>query len=178
MLLSEMNTPKILCLAFVLLITNSALAFQTTEVSADETLLIFVRHTEKADDGTRNPPLNPKGLKRANSLANELAEMPLSAIYSTNYKRTLMTATPVAYHFELPIYTYDFSNLEEFLNKVIAEHKGKAVLIVGHSNTTPNLINLVMQEDRIAQIDEKQYGDLFLLYSKAFGDTRLSIEDF
>ena len=89
-----------------------------------------------------------------------------------------MTATPVAYHFELPIYTYDFSNLEEFLNKVITEHKGEAVLIVGHSNTTPNLINLVMQEDRIAQIDEKQYGDLFLLYSKAFGDTRLSIEDF
>ena len=138
-----MNTPKILCLAFVLLITNSALAFQTTEVSADETLLIFVRHTEKADDGTRNPPLNPKGLERANSLANELVEMPLSAIYSTN-------------HFELPIYTYDFSNLEEFLNKVITEHKGEAVLIVGHSNTTPNLINLVMQEDRIAQIDEKQ----------------------
>ncbi len=180
MLLSVMKIPKLLSLTFtlVLLISNSVLAFQATEVGADETLLIFVRHTEKADDGTRNPPLNPKGLERANALTKKLAAMPLSAIYSTNYKRTLMTATPTAFHFELPVYTYDFNNLEAFLNNVITQNKGTAVLIVGHSNTTPNLINLVMEEDRLEQIDEKHYGDLFLLYTKAFGKTRLLVEDF
>ncbi len=172
------NYSILFVLAFTLLLTSAVNAFQFSEISSDETLLIFVRHTEKADDGTRNPPLNLLGLERANALATSLMDVPLAAIYSTNYKRTEMTAMPTAFHFELPIKNYDFDNLEEFLSALISKHKGEAVLIVGHSNTTPRLVNMVLKENRLEQIDEKRYGDLFLLYTKSFGDTRLISDEF
>ncbi|MBO6793372.1 MAG: histidine phosphatase family protein [Balneolaceae bacterium] len=172
------NYKLLFVLAFTLLLTGTVNAFQISEINADETLLIFVRHTEKADDGTRNPPLNMQGLERANALVVSLKDLPIAAIYSTNYKRTEMTGTPTAFHFELPVNNYDFDNLDAFLSTLISKHKGEAVLIVGHSNTTPRLVNMVMQENRLEQIDEKRYGDLFLLYTKSFGDTRLVSGEF
>ncbi|MCR9132045.1 MAG: histidine phosphatase family protein [bacterium] len=166
------------CILLFVLVNNSVFGFQKKPIQADETLLIFVRHTEKADDGTRNPPLSFEGIERANALVSKLVNTPLAAIYSTDYKRTIMTATPTAFHFELPVLTYDFSNLDAFLDGVIAENRGKAVLIVGHSNTTPRLINMVLREDKLSQIDEKQYGDLFWVYIKSMGEGELTVSSF
>lgn len=152
----------------------SAFAYQL-----EPTTLIFVRHAEKADDGTRNPPLNEKGMERAKNLATVLSEgYDLAAIYSTPYLRTELTAAPTAESLELEIQSYGFDDPNGFLSGLISENRGKAVLIVGHSNTTPNFMNRVLGEEKYSQFDEKAYGDLYVITTTEFGSGTVKVLEF
>jgi len=145
-------------------------AFQVQEEKPDYTTLLFVRHAERAEDGTRNPPISEEGQKRAVNLFHEIDDnFDVVAIYSTAYKRTQMTATPTADSLGLEITEYGFDDLENFLSGLILEYSGKAVLIVGHSNTTPRLINMVLGREEFEQLQEHDYGDLFIVRSLEYG---------
>ncbi len=159
--------------ALSLLTESSIYAFQ-----ADTTTLIFVRHAEKASDGTRNPPLNEEGEQRAVNLFHELTEFDVQAIFSTPYKRTEMTSQPTADSLGLEIITYGLEGIEDFLVKVIQDYKGGSVLIVGHSNTTPALVNMVLGRREFEQIDESQYGDLFVVKATELGSATVETRSF
>jgi len=73
----------------------------------------LVRHAEKVLD-QRDPDLTPAGYKRADDLAARLASVPLSAIYSSDYKRTRQTAAPVATAQDVTITLYDPRDLAGF----------------------------------------------------------------
>ena len=62
------------------------------------TTYYLIRHAEKdrSDSANRNPDLNPEGKKRAEKWAEVLKDIELDAVYSTDYKRTIQTAMPVA----------------------------------------------------------------------------------
>ena len=66
-----------------------------------------------------------------------MADAPIEVIYSTNYQRTRQTARPMAEARELPIIYYDPTDLDAFAAKLKTENR--SALIVGHSNTTPQL---------------------------------------
>ncbi len=153
---------------------------QLVNLNQDETLLIFVRHTERAEDGTRNPPISSDGIARANNLSEVLKklDMPLAVIYSTDYKRTQMTALPTAFDRNLPIKTYGFDDVESWLDEVINTYHEKAVLIVGHSNTTPRLVNLVLGESTFDQLDEHDFGDIFYITTTALGTGQVTRGEF
>ena len=51
-------------------------------------------------------------------------------------------------------------------NQLISDYKGKTILIVGHSNTIPNLVNNVIKEKVYREIDERTYNDLFIVQIK------------
>lgn len=170
-------------LTFLLLFVTfsySAFAFQVDNTVVEETTLIFVRHAERAEDGTRNPPISKKGIERAENLAEVLSEneFNLSSIYSTPYKRTQMTAAPTAELFSLEVIEYGFDDLENWLTTIIESNSGGVVLIVGHSNTTPRLINMVLGEEMYEQLDEHAYGDLFVLKTKEFGSGSVAVSSF
>ena len=63
-------------------------------------------------------------------------------IFSTNYKRTIATASPTAISKKLKIKLYDAKKLysKDFKEKT----RGKTILIVGHSNTTPQFVNKII----------------------------------
>lgn len=152
----------------------SAFAYQP-----EPTTLIFVRHAEKADDGTRNPPLDEKGQERAKNLVSVLSEdFDLVAIYSTPYLRTELTATPTAESLELEIQSYGFDDPNGFLSGLISENRGKAVLIVGHSNTTPNFMNRVLGKEKYSQFDEKAYGDVYVITTTEMGSGTVKVLKF
>lgn len=155
------------------LVNSSLLAFQS-----DTTTLIFVRHAEKASDGTRNPPLNEEGEIRAVNLFHSLTEFDVKAIFSTPYKRTEMTSQPTADSLGLEINTYGLEGVEDFLTKVIQDYKGGTVLIVGHSNTTPALVNMVLGRREFEQIDESQYGDMFIVTATMLGAASVETRSF
>ena len=160
-----------LVLGVILLSPISISAFQT-----DPATLIFVRHAERAEDGTRNPPLSEEGITRAQNLYQVLKKSyDLSAIYSTGYKRTLMTAGPTADSLGIEIQEYGFEDIEGMLKTIISEYAGKTVLIVGHSNTTPNLINMVIGDKVFEQLDESAYGDLFVVKSNEYGQGEVEL---
>ncbi|MBO6524395.1 MAG: histidine phosphatase family protein [Balneolaceae bacterium] len=164
------------CIAIfaIFVITPSfSFAFQT-----EPTTLIFVRHAERAEDGTRNPPISDEGKQRAVNLFDALSEFEVKAIYSTPYKRTRMTATPTADSLGLEIQEYGFDDITGFLSGLIAEHAGYTVLIVGHSNTTPTLTNMVLGEDKFEQLEETEYGDMFIVKTSEMGSGSIRLAEF
>ncbi|QWP76158.1 histidine phosphatase family protein [Lysobacter sp. K5869] len=101
---------------------------------------IVVRHAEKASDDPRDPNLAPAGRERAQRLAARLREEPLRAAYATAYRRTQQTAEPAAREHGLQTIVYDAKlPAAEFAARVRNEQPSGATLIVGHSNTAPDI---------------------------------------
>lgn len=114
-------------------------------------VLYLVRHAEKVDDwpATREldayRPLSPAGVSRAESLAVRLKGEGIAAIYSSRTTRSLATAEPLVKATGKPIVGDDATTRPEemaaFLSSLREKHAGdRAVLIVGHSNTIPELL--------------------------------------
>jgi broad specificity phosphatase PhoE len=130
--------------------------------------VFLVRHFEKQSPNTQNkhskdPELTERGQARAQALAAFLAEKNITSVFSTNYKRTLQTASPTAEQHGINITFYNPSELAEFalqLTALAGAGKGN-ILIVGHSNTTPQLLKLLGGPDKV--LSEDDYGDVFYL---------------
>jgi broad specificity phosphatase PhoE len=123
----------------------------------------FIRHAEKdrTDPENADPELNQDGLDRAIRWAEVFDAIPLDVVYSTNYERTSMTAAPTSVKKDIDIKYYDPGtfDVEEF--KLVNE--GKNVLVVGHSNTTPMLVNKVIGAEKYEQMDDSDNGSLFIV---------------
>lgn len=144
----------------------------------DPTTILLVRHAERAEDGTNDPPISIEGKIRAEHLYKIISKYSIQAIYSTPYKRTKMTAKPTADSLGLEIQEYNFREIEEFLTKIIKNNTGNAVLIIGHSNTTPNLVNNLIGEEKYEQFEETEYGDLFIVRITELGKGRVELSKF
>lgn len=165
-------------LTLMLLIIFTIVPTVVEAYQQEPTILIFVRHAERAEDGTRNPPISEEGKERAISLYQAVSGYNISAIYSTPYKRTMMTAKPTADALGLEIQEYGLQGVDEFLKKAIAENSGRTILIVGHSNTTPMLTNKVLGNERFEQLDEHSYGDLFVVITTELGKGTVALNKF
>ena len=131
--------------------------------SLETTTYYLIRHAEKdrSDSTNKNPVLTKKGFFRAERWSKIFSSTELDAIYSTNYDRTLMTASPTAKSKELEIQLYDPRGLydEEFREATT----GKTVLVVGHSNTTPAFVNAILGEDRYEDMDDMDNSSLYVV---------------
>ena len=127
------------------------------------TTIYLIRHAEKdrSDKENKNPELTEEGKKRAERWAEVLGLSKVDAVYSTNYQRTLQTAAPTATRNGLEIQTYEPNNLD--LDSLTTLHEGERILIVGHSNTTPMLVNRALGEERFEWIEDTVNGNLFVL---------------
>lgn len=112
----------------------------------DTGTIYLVRHAEKVTDKSklivadpRDPNLTDEGKDRAAQLSDRLASAEITAVWSTDYTRTRDTAAPLAKALGLEIQYYDPNNLEAFAKELLSA-PGKSVLVVGHSNTTPQLV--------------------------------------
>lgn len=127
---------------------------------AQTTTFYFIRHAEKVDN-SKNPALSEKGLQRAKEWAYTFDKIPLKAIYSTDFIRTKSTAKPTAESKKLEITTYNPKTLE--LEQLVKDHAGQAILIVGHSNTTPELVNRFINENLYPPIEDNIFGNLYIV---------------
>ena len=124
------------------------------------TTYYFIRHAEKVDN-SQNPDLSETGLKRA-ALWNILfSEVDFDEIYSTDYKRTIQTASPTATakNIQIKLYNPKTINLDSFKK----EKLGKKVLIVGHSNTTPKFVNQMINQNLFTDIEDETFGNLYIV---------------
>jgi 2,3-bisphosphoglycerate-dependent phosphoglycerate mutase len=132
---------KLTAYLFIMLLAN--------QVSAQTTKYIIIRHAEKdtilanAKMMASDPPLNSIGEARALSLVDKFKAHKINQIYSTNYIRTKATAFPIARAQNLNIVIYDPRKLDSFATQLASsENRGKTILIVRHSNTSPKLVNI------------------------------------
>ncbi len=126
----------------------------------DAAIFYLVRHAEK--EKGKDPGLTTEGTIRAKKLGKMLEHVELDAIYSTNRKRTTDTARPTAELQKKTIDNYDAKKQEDFI-KDLLPMKGKRALIVGHSNTIPNLLNLFQSNKVYDHIDESEYDNFYVL---------------
>lgn len=120
----------------------------------------LVRHAEKLTG--KDPSLTNAGKERAETLAQFMSDKELTHIHSTNYKRTLETAAPVAAQTDIEIQIYDPSNLETFAG--VLQSTPGIHLVVGHSNTTPQLAR-ALGADPGSEIDEQsEYDRLYVIH--------------
>lgn len=126
----------------------------------------FVRHFEKQQGD--DPHLTEQGQNRAVSLAKYFTNQELTQVYSTAYNRTKQTAKPVAAALDIKVKSYNPRELTLFAAELKKQDK---VLVVGHSNTTPQLLEL-MGGDKVS-IAESEYGTLYIL-QKQDGDLKTS----
>ena len=145
----------------ILVVATLLLTLILSTILADDTQSRFlIRHAEKQSDGSRNPPLTKVGIQRAINLATLLENKSIVTVFSSNYKRTLETAEPLSKLLGIKTTIYDPGKLREFA-KQLKTTQGN-VLVVGHSNTTPELVDLLGGSSGKA-IEESEYGRLYQL---------------
>lgn len=127
------------------------------------TTYYLIRHAEKdqSDKTNRDPHLTEEGLKRAENWSNVLKDVKFDMVYSTNYHRTKETAAPTAKANSVEVTFYDPRNMNPKEFKDVT--KGKTVLIVGHSNTTPMFSNALVGEKKYDQISEDNNSNLYIV---------------
>lgn len=125
--------------------------------SAPEQVYLF-RHSEKQTG--KNPFLTAQGQARAEHLVSLVNTHPNMTLYSSNYNRTLNTAAPLAAYFNIKVQVYDAADLVALKKQLLAQNG--VVVVIGHSNTTPQLASLLSNQV-IDSMDESQYGHYYLV---------------
>ena len=153
-----MSVLKWLSLALFAVLAACQTVPDTVETSGKTYL---VRHAEKTAERP-DPGLTDAGSIRAVMLADELEDVGLTAIWSTDYKRTRDTAAPIAARLGLEVQLYDPADLPGFAAQLKTD-PAQVALVVGHSNTTPQLTE-ALGGDPATPIDEgHEYDRLYVV---------------
>ena len=124
------------------------------------TTIYLIRHAEKQDD-TKNTDLSPEGFERAQNWKKYFEEIQIDAFYSSGFQRARHTCQPMAFSRDKDVSIYKNHLMD--LKNVIENHKGKTVLIVGHSNRIPTFINKLIGQEKYPEISEPEFGNLYII---------------
>lgn len=130
---------------------------------AESRIVFLVRHAERAAISGRVPSdtgLSPAGRARAQSLARALQDAGITAIYTNEYRRTEETAEPLAKSLGIQPEVIPADDLRTLRRKLKAGRGN--VLVVGHSNTLPQIISALGVKSRVT-VAESDYDNLFLI---------------
>lgn len=142
-----------------------AIVCGSQSVSAQTKTIVLVRHAEKADATSQDPELSAEGKQRAERLVKVAGKYKPGAFYSTNYKRTRNTIGPLAAKRKKTVETYDPRKPADLL-AAIMNSKYKRHIIAGHSNTVPGLANFIAKKDVFKNLDESEYGVMWVIRIK------------
>ena len=100
-------------------------------------------------------------MARAETLARVLGDAGVTRILSTNYQRTMQTVEPLARRLGLEVERYDPRSLDAVAD-LLRSQTGR-IVVVGHSNTTPQLVGLLGGDSGPAYDEETEYDRLYIL---------------
>ncbi len=154
---------SILLALFLFTLANNNLFAQHRKLT-----VILLRHAEKdISEGadTANPELSAEGNLRAQKLVEIINKYQPDAIYSSNYLRTRATVRPLARKRRMMTQIYDPRNLNQ-MHYLIVSGKIKRIVVVGHSNTTPELANLLIKQNKYKNLAESEYDKIWIIKIK------------
>ncbi len=157
------------------------------------TTILLVRHADKMD-GDGNVNLSDDGKTRAEVLIDVANEAGVAAVYANQWCRTAQTAQPLADSVGHPLTVEQVSHADaglggcsppitvamnrlppdidtpaELIDHVLATHAGQVILIVGHSDTVPEMIEEIGQGAFAPiQIDHSEYDRLFVATTRRY----------
>lgn len=169
---------------FAFLLVVATLLFVVPQDDFKPITVYLVRHAERADEPRQDPPLTEKGTARSQDLARLLANANVKTIITSQYLRTKQTAEPLAKLANVAVTPISLSlnpsnprliseqSTAEVTNKIL-QRAGESVLVVGHSNSIPDVIRM-LGGDSSPPIDEKKHDDLFVVTVYAKGKAKVA----
>lgn len=165
----------------VVLLAQACAAPQATRiapVSVAGTTVVLVRHAEKSTDDPRDPSLSAIGEQRARDLSAVLKDAGVTDVYVTQYKRTRQTADPLAQAsgisiLERPIdATNSATYAQDLAHEILTRSAGKSVLVVGHSNTVPDIVK-ALSGSAVPPLTDAEYDHIYIVTIPAAGSPRV-----
>lgn len=154
-------------------------AVLTASPAAAQPTIFLVRHAERADTApgasptmAADPDLSDAGRARAASLATVLKDAKITAIYATEFKRTQQTAAPLAKALGLTVTIVTSKSVPELIDR-LKKSKGN-VLVVGHSNTVPEIVQALGIKDPVTVADN-EFDHLFVVTRSKGGQTLVKL---
>ena len=147
-------------------------------VTADSTTIIVIRHAEKEPDSGGDPPggdppLAAAGQARAELLARMFGDAGdpghIDAIYVSPTLRNRMTAAPLAAKLNLTPIVAPPRDARSLARRVLHEHSGGRVLIVGHSDTVIGIVESLTGAKRLPAIREDEYDTMYVVTVPSIG---------
>jgi 2,3-bisphosphoglycerate-dependent phosphoglycerate mutase len=152
---------RILFIFLILIAVQSVQAQETTRIW-------IVRHGEKdlTDPKEKDPELSVEGKERAEVLVKYLKGKKIDGLFSTDYKRTRGTLTPLASQRNLDLKFYNSKDNTALVDTILNNYKGQNVVICSHSNRILGIIEAFGAVSPIKEITEQEYSHIFLLEIK------------
>lgn len=124
-----------------------------------QTTLLILRHADR--DGSADA-LAEAGVTRAAALAHTLERAGVTALYHSDTRRARDTAAPLAAALGLAPSAYPPADATGVVESILDLHRGRTVVIVGHSNTVPALIRAAGGPS-LPELDEHEFDQLFVV---------------
>jgi broad specificity phosphatase PhoE len=142
---------------------NKTLIFLLTASLFSCTRSVYiVRHAEKSLQPANDPVLSVEGQQRSEALAKELGEKKITKIYSTNTTRTLSTVSSLGKQLNITTEIYLSRPDSVFITRVRSFKSN--VLIVGHSNTVDDIVNMLAGKTLVeGDLPDTMYDNLYHL---------------
>ena len=153
-------------------------AVSCTHRPSTATVVFVVRHAEKAGGGGDDPPLTEAGLRRSQALIQAVEYANTRAIYTTQFIRNHETAKPLSDKTgvpvtEVPVNLHNPGDYGERLAKeILAKHAGEFVVVVGHQNTVPGVVQ-ALSGQTVPGLRDLEYGSVFIIVVPTDGAPRL-----
>ena len=144
----------------LLLLLGCCVGHINTSKAGDSYEIYLVRHAEKQTVGGKDPGLTDAGILRAEQLATWFRDKDIREIWSSDYRRSRDTAQPLLLRLGQELTLYDPRDLPA-LAKNLLDRRNNA-LVVGHSNTTPELARLLCG-CVISDMDDSEYDRLIVI---------------
>lgn len=135
------------------------------------TTIILVRHAEVG--GGQNPPLTLQGHQRAGALRHAVSPAGVAVIFTSNLLRTQQTADSTAMHLGLTPIVLPATAVDEVVARIKSDHRGEVVLVVGHSNTVPQIIE-GLGISSPPSIPDTEFDNFFVVHRHRFGHAKLT----
>jgi broad specificity phosphatase PhoE len=138
-------------------------------VTSPSTTIIVVRHAEKVLEGGpgSDPPLTARGEERAQLLARLFGDTRLQqhidAIYTSAALRNRATAAPLAAKLGITPEVVPQDDAHALARRLLREHPGGRILVVGHVDTIPPIVEALSGVSQMPPIADMDYGTIYVV---------------
>lgn len=163
----------------VVLVFAFAPAVHARRPQGAPTIVILVRHGEKEKEPAGDPPLSELGRKTAERLAVIGEGAGVEVVFTSQAKRTRDTAAPLAARRGLTPNVRNVTretvdaHVRGLAKEILDSHRGKTVLVVGHSNTAPRIAALLSGKTIPDLDDATEFDAIFVVIIPESGAPKL-----
>jgi broad specificity phosphatase PhoE len=142
--------------------------------SATTTTIVLIRHAEKQVGAISDAPLSPQGEIRASRLAQMFGDSEsfgrIGRIYVTDTRRTQQTAAGLAQRLGLKAEIINAkADSRDLARRVLRENRGGRALVVGHSNTIPEIVAAIARVEKVPPIGDEEFDTVYVVTVPTIG---------